>query len=302
MTRRIRTYREVTDPAGEDVVAQVVAQRGRVDARLARIGRVVLVASGKGGVGKSAVTANLAAALAARGLAVGALDADLHGPSLARMLGARGPLLMGSNGVRPAAGAGGVRVMSMDLLLEADDAPVRWRGETADRGVLERSALRELLADTAWGELDALLVDLPPGTDRIERALELVPEPSVVLVVTTPSVAAGGVVARSLRALATAGAPVGLVANMSHFACPSCGEVEPLWSGDAVEDLARRTGTAVWAGIPFEPALAAETDAGRPPGGSSAGPPSPAGRAIDALAERVAGLPRRPGSGEAADP
>lgn len=291
MPRRIRTYREVADPGAEDVVAQVAAQRRRLAARLAAVGRVVVVASGKGGVGKSAVAANLAVALAAAGRRVGALDADLNGPSLGRMLGAAGPLALGPDGVEPARGAEGVAVVSMDLLLESDDAPVRWRGAEAaeglQRGVLETGALRELLADVAWGELDALVVDAPPGTGELDRILTLVPDPAAVLLVVTPSGAARRVVARSVRAAREAGVePVALVANMVGFACPRCGAVEPLWPGEGVEALVRATGAPVWAEIPFEPALAEATDAGRPP---AAAPTSPAARALAGLAERIGG-------------
>ncbi len=299
MTARYRTYHDVADPATEDMVAQVGDQRRRLAERLSAVERIVLVASGKGGVGKSAVTANLATALAARGLRVGAVDADLHGPSLARMLGARGPLTVGPGGVRPAAGAGGVAVVSMDLLLESDDAPVRWRGHVPDRGVLEAGALREFVADTEWGPLDVLLVDLPPGTDRIERALELVGEPSLVLVVVTPSAAARGVVKRSLRALDEAGAPVALVSNMSGYACPRCGEIEPLWPDDGAAVTGGAGDAPPWAEIPFEPRLAFETDAGRPPAGGEGADAeraggTPAVRALVALAARVAALPPRP--------
>ncbi|MFN2384454.1 MAG: P-loop NTPase, partial [Gemmatimonadota bacterium] len=161
MPRRIRTYHDVADPGAEDIIGQVSAQGRRLAERLAPIGRTVAVASGKGGVGKSAVTANLAAALAAHGLAVGAADADLNGPSLARMLGAAGGSLRVVDGaVEPAVGAGGVKVMSMDLLLSADDAPVAWRepdmGHFIYQSTLETGALREFLADVAWGPLDVL--------------------------------------------------------------------------------------------------------------------------------------------------
>ena len=289
--RRFRGYHEVDDPAGAEVPAQVVAQRGRLAARLAGVRRVVAVASGKGGVGKSAVTANLAAALAARGRRVGAADADLNGPSLARMLAApREPLRVTGEGVEPAAGAAGVRLVSMDLLLAADDAPLRWRGPAADgsiwRGALETGALRELLADVAWGELDYLLVDVPPGTDRIERLLELVPEPAAVLLVTTPSEAAAHVVAKSARLLAGAGvARVGLVANMTRYLCPCCGCAAPRFEGDGVRSLAGAAGLEPWAEVPFDPALAGATDAGVP--FVLASPDAPAARALAALADRL---------------
>src|SRR5512134_2948631 len=113
--RPIRTYHEVADPGAESVAAQVADQGRRLRARLASIDRVVAVGSGKGGVGKSATSANIAAALAASGRSVGALDADLDGPSLARMLGARGSLAQGVDGIEPAAGVAGVKIVSMDL-------------------------------------------------------------------------------------------------------------------------------------------------------------------------------------------
>src|SRR5687768_551115 len=209
-------------PGEEDVVAQVVDQRRRLAARLAPVARVVAVGSGKGGVGKSAVAANLAAALAARGLAVGALDADLDGPSLARMLGVAEPPRTGPEGLVPVRGAGGVGVVGLDLLLDSETAPVRWKGPAEDahlwRGLLESGALRELLADVAWGPLDALVVDLPPGAGAIDRLAALLPRLDLLLLVTTPSEAARRVVARSVEAArgSRAGA-VALVANMARW-------------------------------------------------------------------------------------
>ncbi|NIP82403.1 MAG: P-loop NTPase [Gemmatimonadetes bacterium] len=289
--RRFRTYAEVESPGG-DVPAQVEAQMERLARRLEPVRAVWLVASGKGGVGKSAVTANLAAALAARGLAVGALDADLNGPSLARMLGAdRGALPADGRAIRPAAGAGGTRVMSMDLLLEAGD-PVRWREPAAFgfvwQSALETGALREFLADVDWGHLDLLLLDLPPGTDKLLRTFQLIPEPAGVLLVTTPSEAARSVVHRSLRLTRELGpVRVGLVANMTGHVCSACGHHEPLFGTDAARTLARETGTDLWAEIPFSASLARDTDAGRPP---TLDPTAddPAATAIRGLAGRVA--------------
>lgn len=289
--RSFRTYNQVDDPAGAEVLAQVIAQRDRLTARLAGVRHVVAVASGKGGVGKSAITANLAAALASRGHHVGAADADLNGPSLARMLAApTEPLRVTEDGIAPAIGAAGVRTVSMDLLLAAEDAPLRWRGPEADqflwRGILETGALREFLADVAWGELDYLLVDVPPGTDRIQRLLELVPEPAAVLLVTTPSAAATQVVARSARMLADAGVTrVGMVANMTAYRCACCGSVAPLYAGDGLARLSERAGLETWGEIPFDPELASATDRGRAPVLDR--PLSPAAASLIALAERL---------------
>jgi len=294
MTRRIRTYAEVDDPAGAEVLDQVVAQRERLRSRLARIGAVVPVASGKGGVGKSAVTANLATVLAARGRRVGALDADLNGPSLARMLGVTGASLAdGEDGMEPPAGDHGVRVVSMELLQDRPDAPLRWREPDGSswlwQSSLEGSALREFLSDVAWGDLDVLLVDVPPGVDKIGRLVALVPEVGPFLLVTTPSEMARAVVARSVRLVREAGIETpALVANMTAAECPACGHrtrAQHADGRDGATRLAEETGLETWARIPFDPVLAAETDHGRPPAATD--PDGPAGRAFAELADRV---------------
>lgn len=290
--RKIRTYHEVQEDAGASLVDQVVAQQDRLERRLASVGAVVAVASGKGGVGKSAVTANLATALAAHGKRVGALDADLNGPSLGRMLGAAGSILEDeADGVRPATAAGGVRVVSMDLLQGEADAPLRWREDPGGhgflwRGSLETGVLREFLSDVAWGELDVLLVDVPPGTDRIARLLELVPGLPAVLLVTTPSEMARAVVTRSVRLVQEAGVPaVGLVSNMTELVCPDCGRREPLFLEDGARRLAEETGLEEWARVPFDPRLATATDGGRPLVLSD--PDAEAARAFTDLAARL---------------
>lgn len=299
-TRRFRTYHEADDGAGSDVLDQVVAQRRRLAARLEEVGRVVVLASGKGGVGKSALTANLAAALAARGHAVGAVDADLNGPSLARMLGVSGARLGdGPGGVVPPESSHGVRVVSMELLQGAADTPLSWKGPEEDRYIwqsaVETGALREFLSDVAWGRLDFLLVDVPPGTDKIGRLLELVPDPDAILLVTTPSEISRFVVSKSAR-LATESSEgmVGLVMNMTHFVCPDCGGETPLFPGGE-EPAERSTGDLeVWARVPFAPELGSATERGVPPAGSGADETArlgPALRALDRLVTRLESLP-----------
>lgn len=288
--RKIRGYNEV-DGGSSDLLDQVVAQRARLSERLSSVRHVVAVASGKGGVGKSVVTANLAAVLASRGRSVGALDADLNGPTLARMLGAeRAGLVVTGDGVRPAPAAAGVGVVSMDLLLSADDAPVRWQepaeGAFIWQSTLETGALREFLADVEWGTLDYLLIDLPPGTDKLGRLLELLPGLGAALLVTTPSDAARFVVAKSVRLVQDAGVPVvGLAANMSTYTCPDCGRADPLFAADGARRLSDETGVPIWAEVPFDPRLAAQTDAGAPFALDHAG--SPAGAGLHALADRL---------------
>ena len=290
--RKIRTYQEVTHETGSQLLEQVLEQNQRLADRLSRVGSVVAVASGKGGVGKSAVTANLAAALAQRGLEVGAADADLNGPSLGRMLGVSGARLVdGSEGVEPALSPTGVRVISMELLQQDEDAPLRWREPSTGRFIwqsaMETGALREFLGDVAWGDLDVLLVDVPPGTDKIARLLELVPGLHQMLLVTTPSEAARFVVSKSVTMAREAGVPtVALVANMTEHVCPSCGHTSQLFSGDGARRLAEESGVPLWADIPFDARLGASNDLGSslvtedPEAGSS--------RALLALADRVA--------------
>jgi ATP-binding protein involved in chromosome partitioning len=285
--RNIRTYGEVEHETGSRILEQVLEQRARLGQRLATVGATIAVVSGKGGVGKSAITANLAAALAAAGAKVGALDADLNGPSLGRMLGVAGQKLRDTDdGVVPGTGAGGVRVMSMDLLQE-DDAPLRWRAPDGDgftwRGVAETGVLREFLSDVAWGELDYLLIDVPPGTDRIGRLLDLLPSPSQTLLITTPAEITRFVVAKSARLLRDADiSPVGLVANMTAYV--DGGATRPLFRGDGVDRLAEETGLELWAQVPFDPALGAATDRGTPLAGDA---DSPTAAALRALADRV---------------
>src|SRR5258705_456863 len=168
----MKRYRDIAGDGGSNIVGQVEAQQARLVARRKDVRAIVAVVSGKGGVGKSSVTANLAGAFALGGARVGVLDADLNGPTMAKMLGVRGRTLeVGPGGVEPPAGALGIRVMSMDLLLADDATPLTWDAPSQAeahtwRGTMEANALREFLADTAWGALDMLLIDLPPGRRR----------------------------------------------------------------------------------------------------------------------------------------
>ena len=289
--RKIRTYQDVTHDTDSGLLEQVLDQQNRLADRLALVRSVVAVASGKGGVGKSAITANLAAALAARGLAVGAVDADLNGPSLGRMLGvSRARLADRASGVEPAQNPSGVRVMSMEFLQEEEDAPLRWRepsmGGFIWQSTLETGVLREFLGDVEWGELDVLLVDVPPGTDKIRRLLELVPDLDQMLLVTTPSETSRFVVSKSVRmAREAAVGTVALVANMVGHTCPECGHVSELFEGDGANRLEEETRVPIWAELPFDPRFGAATDSGTPL--VITDPDAHSSRAILALADRV---------------
>ncbi|HKW12732.1 MAG TPA: P-loop NTPase, partial [Gemmatimonadaceae bacterium] len=172
-----RTYFDVEGPDRSALGEQVGRQRARVIDRLREVQRVVAVVSGKGGVGKSYVTAALARAVAQREAATGVLDADLQSPTVARLLAASGPLRVTDDSVHPALGTLGVRVVSTDLLLD-DGRPLAWRSNAGEshvwRGAAEAGVLREFLADVAWGALDILFVDMPPDAGRLGDLATLV--------------------------------------------------------------------------------------------------------------------------------
>jgi ATP-binding protein involved in chromosome partitioning len=293
----VKKYRDIAGDGGSDIAGQVALQQARLAARLAEVRRVVAVLSGKGGVGKSSLTANVAAAFARRGLRVGVLDADLNGPSIARMLGVRGRRLqVTAAGVEPPRGPEGIRVMSMDLLLPSDEAPLTWEATTQAeahvwRGNMEANALREFLADTAWGALDALLVDLPPGTERLSMLAGLLPGLAGTVLVTIPSEVSHLVVRKSITVARGTGAPIlGLVENMAGYVCARCGAVGELYRGPGGDRLAAEAGIPFLGGVPFDPRLAAAADEGAP--FVLAHGDTPAGRALLEVADRIlAALP-----------
>ncbi len=277
----MKRYKDIAGDGGSNVAGQVEAQRAKLTARLASVRHVVAVLSGKGGVGKSSLTAGLAACFARDGWEVGVLDADLNGPTMAKMLGVRGrTLVVGEDGVEPPATALGVRVMSMDLLLPSDAAPLAWDAPTQAeahtwRGAMEASALREFLADTRWGVLDVLLLDLPPGADRLATVASLVPELAGSIVVTIPSEVSQLVVRRSITAAGRTTTPVlGLVENMAG-----------LFPGPDAAALARDAGIPFLGSVPFDPALAAACDRGEP--FVTVAPESAAARALTGVAAAI---------------
>jgi ATP-binding protein involved in chromosome partitioning len=278
----LKRYKDIAGDGGSDIVGQVGAQQEKLRARLAGVRAIVAVVSGKGGVGKSSVTANLAGCFALAGRRVGVLDADLNGPTMAKMLGVRGrTLVVGAGGVEPPANALGIKVMSMDLLLAGDETPLVWDAPTQDeahtwRGTMEANALREFLADTAWGPLDILLVDLPPGTDRLATIVGLVPALAGTVLVTIPSDVSHLVVRKSITVAAQGKAPIlGLVENMAG-----------MFPGPAGADLARAAGIGFLGSVPFERALALAADGGQC--FVAAHPESAAARVLTGIAAAIA--------------
>ena len=264
----MKSYKDLPSDAGSNIIGQVAAQSNRVQKRLASVKHTVAIMSGKGGVGKSSLTANLATALTLKGNTVGVVDADINGPTLAKMMGVRNATLEYSQtGVKPATTALGTKLISMDLLLAEDDAPVIWNAHTQKdaftwRSTMEVSALREFIADTEWGELDYLLLDLPPGTDRLPNLVELVPDLGGVVVVTIPSEVSQLIVKKSVTmARDILKLPIiGVVENMAFYICQHCGEEEPLFSAE--ESLNGAFQQAILGSIPFDPRLARASDNG----------------------------------------
>jgi ATP-binding protein involved in chromosome partitioning len=247
--------------------------------------RVIAVASGKGGVGKSSVTVNLASALAARGFTVGVLDADIWGFSVPRMLGVRGRLGADDDRrlIRPhhvPVEKGSIEVVSMGLLVDDEDTAIMWRG------LMLAKALEEFLQKVSWGPLDYLLLDMPPGTGDIQMALGRLLPRAQMLIVTTPAVAVQKVAVRvadmARRSYLTV---LGVIENMSEFTCEH-GRSYPLFGSGGGKALADDLGVPLVGQIPLEPAVSSANDAGRPL--SVAAPTSAAGQSFSAIAARVA--------------
>ena len=250
--------------------------------------RVLAVASGKGGVGKSSVTANLAVALAARGLAVGLIDADVHGYSIPGLLGVTASPTKLDRMILPPV-VRDVKVISIGMFLD-EDRPVAWRGPMLHR------ALEQFVTDVHWGDLDVLLVDLPPGTGDIAISTAQLLPASELLVVTTPQHAAAQVAARAGQlAEQTGQAVAGVIENMGPMTLPDGTVLDVFGAGggqEVADRLARVLGSAVplLGSVPLDPALRRGGDAGDPVVLSA--PDSPAGRALARVAERIAVRPR----------
>jgi len=267
------------------------AEREIPFARPDSLTQVIAVASGKGGVGKSSVTVNLASALAAHDRKVGILDADIYGHSVPAMLGVADSRPTSVEDMIMPVPARGLKVMSIGMLKPRRDQVVAWRGPILDR------ALTQMLADVYWGDLDYLLIDLPPGTGDVAISLGQKLPNAEVLVVTTPQAAAAEVAERAGTMASMMNQHViGVVENMSHLlaTCPHCGEVhtyEIFGSGggaDVAQTLSTRLGYAVklLAQIPIDPQLRASGDAGVPL--VEDGADQPAARALNSLADMFA--------------
>jgi ATP-binding protein involved in chromosome partitioning len=242
---------------------QIQEQEERVRARMGKIKHKIAVISGKGGVGKSTVTVNLAIAFAMQGHAnkVGILDADIHGPSVPKMLGLTGQKLRaGPPGIFPASGPLGIKVVSIDFLLPDENTPVIWRGP------LKMTAIRQFLSDIVWGELDLLLIDLPPGTgDEPLSVAQLLPEMDGVIIVTIPSEVSQVVVKKAVTFARRLGMPIiGIIENMSGFVCPSCGAKIDIFQSGGGTKIADELSIPFLGSIPIDQKICEDADKGMP--------------------------------------
>jgi Mrp family chromosome partitioning ATPase len=243
----------------EKATLQGGEQREGLVEKLNHVQRVIAVMSGKGGVGKSLVAGLLAVDLRRRGYRVGVLDADITGPSIPKMFFPNGARPGSSPfAILPAETRTGIRVMSINLLLESEDQAVIWRGP------LISGAIRQFWSDVLWGDLDYLIVDLPPGTsDASLTVLQSLPLSGVVMV-TSPQDLAGMVVRKATRMVGQLGIPLlGLVENMSYFICPDTGKRHEIFGASHAEEMAGRMGAPFLGRLPIDPRVSTLCDAGQ---------------------------------------
>ncbi|HUL03459.1 MAG TPA: Mrp/NBP35 family ATP-binding protein [Gemmatimonadales bacterium] len=243
------------------------------------LGSVIAISSGKGGVGKSTVSANIATALAREGHRVGLMDGDIYGPNIPRMMGVGSKPPVSEGRIQPLEGHG-VKLMSLGFLVERD-APAIWRGP------IIMKVIQQFLRDVDWGELDYFLVDLPPGTGDAQLSLVQSIQLRGAVIVTTPQEMAVGDSLRGAKMFERVGVPVlGIVENMSYFVCPHCGERSEVFLAGGGERLAGELGVPLLGQVPLQAHMADLADAGSPI--VVAEPDSPAAAALTGIARRLA--------------
>ncbi|MDO5132571.1 MAG: Mrp/NBP35 family ATP-binding protein [Eubacteriales bacterium] len=224
-----------------------------------RVKKMIAVVSGKGGVGKSSVTAMSALWAARQGFSVGIMDADITGPSIPRMFGV-GPYDLSANEttIFPATSVTGIKVMSMNLLMEKEDTPVIWRSPVIT------GALKQFWTDVAWGDVDYLFVDMPPGTGDIPLTVFQSLPVDGLLIVTTPQDLVSMIVRKAVGMAKMMNVPIlGIIENMSYVKCPHCGEELRIFGNGHVDETAKAEGIPVVARIPIDAAMTAACDTGK---------------------------------------
>jgi len=266
---------------------RILEEQKLLRTRMKKIKHKIAVISGKGGVGKSVITVNLAIAFAMHGHAysVGILDADIHGPCVPKLLGMEGQrLTVGPIGAFPAVGPLGVKVVSMEFLLGSKEIPVIWRGP------LKMIAIRQFLSEIAWGELDFLLIDLPPGTgDEPLSVMQLLPEMDGVVIVTIPSEVSQIVVSKAITFSRQLNVPViGIIENMSGFVCPKCGTETDIFRVGGGQKISEELNVPFLGKIPLDPRICEDSDRGLPFILEHAD--SPAAKAFMEIVEKIQGF------------
>ncbi|MCR1842409.1 Mrp/NBP35 family ATP-binding protein [Murimonas intestini] len=222
------------------------------------IKHVIGVVSGKGGVGKSMVTASVANLLAERGYRVGILDADITGPSIPKMYGIHGPAQADEEGILPMLAENDIKIMSINLLMPDEEAPVIWRGPVISNMV------KQFWTDVIWGELDYLLVDMPPGTGDVPLTVFQSLPVEGILIVSSPQDLVKMIVKKAYNMAKQMNVEVlGIVENYSYLKCPDCGKVMNVFGESHIDEIAEELGTEVLGKLPIEPQLAAMADEGR---------------------------------------
>jgi ATP-binding protein involved in chromosome partitioning len=245
------------------------------------LGNIIAISSGKGGVGKSTVAANLAIALAKQGARVGLMDADIYGPNIPRMMGVNAPPPVENEKIIPLQ-AHGIKIMSLGFMIERDQ-PAIWRGP------IIMKIITQFLRDVQWGELDYFLVDMPPGTGDAQLSLVQATLVHGAIIVTTPQEVASGDALRGAKMFERVAVPVlGIVENMSFFICPHCKEKHRIFGTGGGQRLADELGVPLLAEIPFFPAVLSGGDVGEPIVVSE--PHTPAAEALFELAGKLSGL------------
>ncbi len=224
---------------------------------LSRIGKVIAVVSGKGGVGKSLVTALTAVSVQRSGHSTGILDADITGPSVPKMFGIKGNAEADDQGIYPRKSKLGTDIMSVNLLLEHPEDPVIWRGPVI------AGAVKQFWTDVIWGDDEYLFVDMPPGTGDVPLTVfQSIPVDGI-LIVTTPQELVSMIVEKAVRMAETMKVPIlGLIENMSYAVCPDCGKHISVFGDSKIDEIAAAHGLPVLGKIPMNPKLAAACDAG----------------------------------------
>ena len=267
-----------TLPVMDDRPAQPRMPAPQQPVSLPGLGQIIAVSSGKGGVGKSTIATNLAVALAKSGARVGLMDADVYGPNVPRMMGVNTPPAVLNEKIVPLE-AHGVKVISLGFLIERDQ-PAIWRGP------IVMKIVNQFLKDVAWGDLDYLVVDMPPGTGDAQLSLVQATNVSGAVIVTTPQEVSVGDALRGVKMFERVQTPViGIIENMSWMECPHCGKPSAIFGSGGGERLAKEVGLPLLGQVPLVPRVMEGADRGEPIVVSD--PESSASKAIFAIAARI---------------